>query len=74
MSVPPLHSLPPRAGIGLRSRHYADVLDAAERGAAPAWAEPVPQGGARLSFRLEAALTTAAEADAAHGATAAAAP
>lgn len=43
MSVPPLHSLPLRAGIGLRSRHYADVLDAAERGAAPAWAEVHPQ-------------------------------
>lgn len=43
MSVPPLDSLPPRAGIGLRSRHYADVLDAAERGAAPAWAEVHPQ-------------------------------
>lgn len=43
MSVPPLHSLPPRAGIGLRSRHYVDVLDAAERGAAPAWAEVHPQ-------------------------------
>ena len=43
MSAPPLPSLPPRAGIGLRSRHYADVLDAAERGAAPAWAEVHPQ-------------------------------
>lgn len=43
MSVPPFHSLPPRAGIGLKSRHYADVLAAAERGAAPAWAEVHPQ-------------------------------
>ena len=43
MSAPALHSLPPRAGIGLKSSHYADVLAAAERGAAPAWAEVHPQ-------------------------------
>lgn len=43
MSALPFHSLPPRAGIGLRSRHYADVLAAAERGTAPAWAEVHPQ-------------------------------
>jgi len=35
--------LPPRAGIGLRSRHYAEVLAAAEQGTAPAWAEVHPQ-------------------------------
>lgn len=43
MSVPSVHSLPPRAGIGLKSRHYADVLAAAEEGAAPAWVEVHPQ-------------------------------
>lgn len=43
MSASPLHSLPPRAGIGLKSRHYADVLAAAERGTAPAWVEVHPQ-------------------------------
>lgn len=43
MSVLPLPSLPPRAGIGLRSRHYADVLAAAEAEAAPAWVEVHPQ-------------------------------
>lgn len=43
MSASPLHTLPPRAGIGLKSRHYADVLAAVERGTAPAWAEVHPQ-------------------------------
>ena len=43
MASVPLHTLPPRAGIGLKARHYADVLAAAERGAAPAWAEVHPQ-------------------------------
>lgn len=43
MPAPALRSLPPRAGIGLKSRHYADVLAAAERGAAPAWVEVHPQ-------------------------------
>lgn len=43
--MPPasLPTLPLRAGIGLKARHYADVLAAAERGAAPAWAEVHPQ-------------------------------
>ncbi|WP_275671205.1 DUF692 domain-containing protein [Sphingopyxis sp. BSN-002] len=43
MSAPSVHSLPSRAGIGLRSRHYADVLAAVEEGAAPAWVEVHPQ-------------------------------
>ena len=43
MPAPSLPSLPPRAGIGLKSRHYADVLAAAKRGTAPAWAEVHPQ-------------------------------
>ncbi|MBJ7502152.1 MAG: DUF692 domain-containing protein [Sphingopyxis sp.] len=43
MPPPSLHSLPPRAGIGLKASHYADVLAAAERGKAPAWAEVHPQ-------------------------------
>jgi uncharacterized protein len=43
VSASSLHSLPPRAGIGLKSRHYADVLAAAERGTAPAWVEVHPQ-------------------------------
>lgn len=43
MSLFPAPSLPPRAGIGLRSRHYAEVLAAAEQGTAPAWAEVHPQ-------------------------------
>lgn len=43
MTPAPLPTLPLRAGIGLKARHYADVLAAAERGAAPAWAEVHPQ-------------------------------
>lgn len=43
MPAPSLPSLPLRAGIGLKSCHYADVLEAAERGRAPAWAEVHPQ-------------------------------
>lgn len=43
MPAPSLRSLPARAGIGLKSCHYADVLAAAERGSAPAWAEVHPQ-------------------------------
>ncbi|MFN4357519.1 DUF692 domain-containing protein [Sphingopyxis alaskensis] len=43
MTPASLQTLPPRAGIGLKARHYADVLAAAERGAAPAWAEVHPQ-------------------------------
>ena len=35
--------LPARAGIGLKPRHYADVLAAAEQGTAPAWVEVHPQ-------------------------------
>ncbi|WP_422060168.1 DUF692 domain-containing protein [Sphingopyxis sp.] len=35
--------LPSRAGIGLKPRHYVDVLAAAEQGTAPAWAEVHPQ-------------------------------
>lgn len=36
-------TLPPRAGIGLKARHYAGLLAAAEWGTAPAWAEVHPQ-------------------------------
>ncbi len=36
-------SLPARAGIGLKPQHYAELLDAVERGDAPAWAEVHPQ-------------------------------
>lgn len=43
MIASPFHRLPQRAGIGLKSRHYADVLAATERGAAPAWVEVHPQ-------------------------------
>lgn len=43
MSAPAPHPLPPRAGIGLKPRHYAEVLAAAERGTAPAWVEVHPQ-------------------------------
>lgn len=43
MTLAPFSSLPLRAGVGLKARHYADVLTAAERGAAPAWAEVHPQ-------------------------------
>lgn len=35
--------LPRRAGIGLKPEHYAELLDAAKRGDAPAWAEVHPQ-------------------------------
>ena len=43
MTAPLYPSLPARAGIGLKPRHYADVLAAAEQGTAPAWAEIHPQ-------------------------------
>lgn len=43
MAAPLFSSLPTRAGIGLKPRHYADVLAAAEQGTAPAWAEVHPQ-------------------------------
>ena len=36
-------ALPLRSGIGLKPRHYPDVLAAVERGDAPAWAEIHPQ-------------------------------
>jgi uncharacterized protein (UPF0276 family) len=35
--------LPPRGGIGLKPSHYAEVLEAAERGAGLHWAEVHPQ-------------------------------
>ncbi|QDP19941.1 DUF692 domain-containing protein [Sphingomonas xanthus] len=34
---------PPGAGIGLKSAHFADILDAAARGAGPSWVEVHPQ-------------------------------
>ena len=40
--VPP-HPLPARGGIGLKSPHFTDVLDAAGRGAGPQWVEVHPQ-------------------------------
>lgn len=43
MTASLLSPLPVRAGIGLKPRHYADVLAAAEQGRAPAWAEVHPQ-------------------------------
>ncbi len=43
MSAPFFHALPPRAGLGLKPRHYADVLAAVEKGAGPAWVEVHPQ-------------------------------
>ncbi len=43
MSAAPSPSLPRRAGIGLKARHYADVLAAWEWGGAPAWVEVHPQ-------------------------------
>ncbi len=36
-------SLPLRGGIGLKPAHYAGLLEAHDRGAAPAWAEVHPQ-------------------------------
>lgn len=39
----PLRHLPQRAGFGLKPRHYADVLAAAERGSLSAWVEVHPQ-------------------------------
>ncbi len=43
MTAPLFPRLPARAGIGLKPGHYAEVLAAAEQGAAPAWAEVHPQ-------------------------------
>lgn len=39
----PPHPLPARGGIGLKSSHFTDVLDAAGRGAGPQWVEVHPQ-------------------------------
>lgn len=43
MTGAPHSPLPPRGGIGLKPQHFADLLDAAERGAGPDWAEVHPQ-------------------------------
>lgn len=43
MSGAPHSPLPPRGGIGLKPAHFADVLDAAARGAGPQWVEVHPQ-------------------------------
>ena len=43
MSASTTPRLPRRAGIGLKSRHYAALLAAVEAGTAPAWAEIHPQ-------------------------------
>jgi len=43
MSGAPHCPLPPRGGIGLKPTHFADVLDAAVRGAGPRWVEVHPQ-------------------------------
>lgn len=34
---------PPRGGIGLKSQHFADLIDASARGAGPSWVEIHPQ-------------------------------
>ena len=43
MSGAPQRPLPARGGIGLKPSHFADVLDAAGRGAGPHWVEVHPQ-------------------------------
>lgn len=43
MARSPTMSLPLRGGIGLKPAHYAELLEAHGRGAAPAWAEVHPQ-------------------------------
>ncbi len=43
MSGAPHSPLPPRGGIGLKPSHFAELLDAAARGAGPQWAEVHPQ-------------------------------
>ena len=43
MSGAPHSPLPPRGGIGLKPTHFAELLDAAARGAGPRWAEVHPQ-------------------------------
>lgn len=43
MSASTTPRLPRRAGIGLKSQHYAALLAAVEAGTAPAWAEIHPQ-------------------------------
>jgi len=43
LTASPLRVAPPRAGIGLKPRHYTDVLTDAEQGTAPAWVEVHPQ-------------------------------
>lgn len=43
MSGAPHRPLPPLGGIGLKPVHFADLLDAAARGAGPHWVEVHPQ-------------------------------
>ena len=43
LAGPPARGLPARAGVGLKSEHFADLLDARQRGAGPSWVEVHPQ-------------------------------
>lgn len=54
-------SLPNRGGIGLKAPHFRAVLEAAKRGAGPAWAEIHPQNYAMAGGPLHNWLTAIGE-------------
>jgi uncharacterized protein (UPF0276 family) len=62
MSGAPHCPLPPRGGIGLKPIHFADLLDAAERGAGPHWAEVHPQNYMMAGGPMHRWLTAVREA------------
>ncbi len=53
---------PPGGGIGLKSEHFADFLDAAARGAGPHWAEVHPQNYMMAGGPMHRWLTAVREA------------
>ena len=57
MSGAPQQPLPARGGIGLKPSHFADVLDAAGRGAGPYWVEVHPQNYRMAGGPMHRSLT-----------------
>ena len=53
---------PPRAGIGLKSAHFSEFLDAAARGAGPRWVEVHPQNYMMAGGPMHRWLTAVREA------------
>lgn len=53
---------PPRGGIGLKSQHFADLLDASARGVGPSWVEIHPQNYMMAGGPMHRWLTAVREA------------